>query len=148
MDSVNYDSSILGRAGSRSVLACPARPAGWVAGGLCGFVTTVQPCSVHKPRFQYTFNPSSAPGSASLVPAIIVSTGLCTRARVCFGVLGVSVDALEPDVTFPVQPLQAPCMYGGRRPPHRREVCRMHTHRSLTLDLLSTFFNVLSPFIN
>lgn len=57
-DSVNYDSSILGRAGFRSVSACPIRLAGRVAGGLCGFVTTVQPCPVHKPHIRYTLDPS------------------------------------------------------------------------------------------
>lgn len=99
IDSVNYDSSILGRAGSVSM--CPVRPAGRVAGG---FVSTAQPCSVHKPRIQYALNPSSAPDSASLVPVIIVCASLCPRAGVCFAGLGVSLNALEPDVAFLVQP--------------------------------------------
>lgn len=73
------------------------------------------------------FNLSFVPGNALLIPMAIVPAGLCARASVCFGVLNVSLNALEPDVAFPVQPLQAlwargVWMYRGRGPSRWREV--------------------------
>ena len=73
------------------------------------------------------FNLSFVPGSALLILMVIVPAGLCARAGVCFGVLGVSQNALEPDDAFPVHPLQAwwaggVCMYRACRPSRWREV--------------------------
>lgn len=63
------------------------------------------PCSVRA-------EPELSPRQCIAAALIIVSTGLYTRASVCFGVLGVILNALEPDVAFLVQPLQPPACMG------------------------------------
>lgn len=77
----------------------------WAAGcaGLCPWRCPAP----SEPRFQEMLGLSPVPGSPSLMPAVTVPAGLWARAGICFGILGGSLDALEPSVAFPVWPLWA-----------------------------------------